>query len=582
MNLNYDELLQRIDIVKVVSHYLEVTKRGSNYEAVCPFHNDTRPSLKISPSKQIFNCFVCHTGGNAYTFIQKYENVSFIEAVKKACDICGIENDIKVVEDREYSSNKNCFLALDDASKYYELYLKTNNGKVGLDYLTSRGIDEETITKFRLGYAPKDGKLLIENLRKKGHDIETLKRAGILSDSVNFTDRYHNRIMFPISDDVGRIRGFSGRILEKTSDNKYVNYPETILFKKNDLLFNLHNAKPLAKKSGYLYIVEGFMDAIALQRIDYPVVATMGTALTDNHINRLKKLNVEIRMLLDSDKAGQSATIASAKNLSRFGITFKIVKNFVNAKDPDELLTRFGKEELITALTQIEEPILHFLNLYKDNELLKTYEQKEEFLNEFSFLLNNQSELVKNRLIEDIAGVLGFSSESIQKYCDTHRENIKKVVKNEEIDEEVLDLTSYLVRVLKQEKKIFKLNNSLIYSEAKLINILRTKRSYYNIFHSKNAVFNSDILNDVLTLIGEVYTENVEKEKIDNEDLKEILNKIDNNDWKNKKNIKGVVLGLMRSDEDANFNESEFCVYLMNHDRDSKKAKSIIKGQELN
>ena len=579
----FEELLRQVDIVKVISHYIEVTKSGSNYEAVCPFHNDTRPSLKISPTKQIFNCFVCHNGGNAFHFVQKFEKIPYINAVKKACDICGVKCDLTIKEDQNEIMHRPLLACLEDLCKYYEIYLKTNNGEAGFKYLTDRGISEETIKRFRLGFAPVNPKLSIELLRKNNHSIDDLISAGILSNSTSFNDRFFNRVMFPISDEYGRIRGFSGRVIDGTKDSKYINYPETVLFKKNELLYNSFNAFPLAKKQGYIYIVEGFMDAISLDEVGYPVVASMGTALTDNHITMLKRLKVEVRLLLDSDSAGRNACISSAKNLSRFGVTYKVVKPFIDAKDPDELYHKLGKEGLIAAINELEEPVISFLNLYQSERKLKTYDQKEQFLKEFAVIINSQSTLIKEKLIRDISAQLDFSAESITSFLNelhkgAERSNVQQVVIDEE---EVLDLNSLLTKYLKSDNKLYNSDSyqGIVLYESRLIKAITFSRTYYNVFHTQKTVFIGSALNKLLAQIGVIYSTS-SVQFIDKGGLDKIISAMNDSSFSSKLGSKIAKVLQITDREDFGSIES-FKVYLGNYEKLKRQNSAKMKAKEL-
>ncbi|HBD05820.1 MAG TPA: DNA primase [Firmicutes bacterium] len=582
MNLNIDELRKKVDIVKVISNFIEVNKKGANYEAICPFHNDTRPSLKISPTKQIFNCFVCHTGGDAFVFVEKYLKIPYIEAVKKACDICGVKTDIVIKKDQVFEDNKDCFSALEDAAKYYQFYLKTNNGKEGLDYLINRGLTQEVIDKFRIGFAPKDSKLMIERLRSNNHSIETLTKAGILSgNSTSFTDRFYNRIIFPITDSYGRVRGFSGRTLEKTSDNKYINYPETILFKKNEILYNMYGAIPLAKKMGFLYVVEGFMDAIAISRVNYPAVATMGTALTIEHVNMLKRLNVEIRLLLDCDKAGREASISCIKILTLNGIKCKMIRE-IGAKDADELLHNAGQEKLVAALNLVEEPVLHLLDMYGASNRLSSYEDKERFIQEFRFLFLAHKDLVRQKLIEDTAKILGFKAESVAEFIESEKRVSQTQVVAPKLSDK-MDLLSIIRMSIKQGNNRFSDSDLDVLAkyEIKIVNSLRFSRSSYNVFYTNKESFCCKYFDAIATAIGEFYTENTQKEMIESDDLPEVLSKAIDINAEDEKVMMMIFQKMELEVNEEAMNDGDFKTYMLKYIAYKKKAVVRNKSMEL-
>ncbi len=367
-----DYVNERSDIVKTVSAFLDVHKKGSSYVAVCPFHNDTNPSLSISPTRNIFKCFVCGVGGNSITFVMKYAHLSYFEAVQKVAQIDGIvipkELATPLVK-REKEVLDPSQKALNDLLAFYQVMLRSPQGDKAREYLKGRQIDDDVINHFGIGYAPKDPTLAIRALReRKGYDVETLEKAGIIaSGSSSLRDRYSERIMFPLRDENGNPVGFSGRkyLPDDPSDSKYVNSPETPLFHKSELLYNLDNARLTMRKDNYLYVVEGFMDVIALYRAGMnSAVALMGTSLTKEHLAFLKKAGVEIRVSLDSDDPGQNATKVLAPHLTQAGIVYRITRRFPPAegKDADEILDREGKEALLKRMGDLLNPLEYSLS----------------------------------------------------------------------------------------------------------------------------------------------------------------------------------------------------------------------------
>lgn len=369
----FKEVDNKADIVKVVSTFLgfnNLQKKGNIYYALCPFHNDTNPSMQVNPERNTFHCWACDSKGKSIEFVKKYKNVKPIEALKIVSDICSIPlpNEFSTDKfipriEKEYPKELH---ALEDADKFYQLVLQSKSGVLGKEYLEKRGLSNEVISHFGIGYAPNDPKMIIESLRKQGYDVPTLSRAGILSTSSTLEDRYYHRVMFPIHDNSGHLVAFSGRVLNKDqSSSKYINYPETSLFKKNEILYHFAKAKEDAKRKGYIYLVEGFMDVIAIVRSGlYAVCGTMGTALTPEHINALKSLSVEVRLCLDSDEPGQLGEERAAEALLKNHVPFRIVRKFTSGKDADEVLTN-GKEQgaeiLLKQLNRLVDPFLFFL-----------------------------------------------------------------------------------------------------------------------------------------------------------------------------------------------------------------------------
>ena len=422
-----DDVLKSADIVRVVQSYLPVIKKGKDYVAKCPFHDDNNPSMHVSPEKQIFNCFVCHTGGNAFTFVQKYDHLSFPEAVKKVADICGYIDprlegikEVKVIDPRRDALIK----CLKDLTTYYQYSLNSPEGKAGLDYFNSRHLDEEMRAKFKLGYAPKDGRATCKFLESKKHSLKTIGDIGVAAnyDGV-YSDKNQGRVIFPICDANGDVVGYSARRIVDDDSAKYINSEESYVFLKRKILYNYHNAKQKAHLAGYVYVLEGFMDVFALYRIGIEsCVALMGTALTEEHIRLLRSLNVEIRLCLDGDAAGQKNTMKSALMLAQAGLDFRIVDNQNNDRDPDEILSDDGPDALKDYLNNLISHMDFVLNFYKNTSPLQTVEQKTKVVEWFVPMLSNmRNPLELDNYLEKLSAITGYSPESIRKMLKTSR-----------------------------------------------------------------------------------------------------------------------------------------------------------------
>ena len=422
-----NDVLKHADIVKVVSAYLPVIRKGKDYLTKCPFHDDTNPSMHISPELQIFKCFVCGTSGNAIGFVRKYEKLSFREAVKKVAEICDYHDprledihEAKVVDPRRTPLVK----CLHDLTVYYQYALNSPEGKAGLDYFNNRHLDANLRSKFQLGYAFKDGKATCRFLEEKGHSLKTIEDVGIASSNNGvYSDRNAGRVIFPIMDANGEVVGYSARRLGDGPEAKYVNSPETYLFHKSNILYNYNNAKEKARIAGYIYVLEGFMDVYALYRIGMEsCVATMGTALTAEHIRLLRSLNVEIRLCLDGDLPGQKATMEIANNLVNNGLSVRIVDNQNSSKDPDEILNQDGAVALNAYLNKLISRVDFILNYYKNTNPLQTTEQKTQLIQEFiPVLLAIRSQIELDSYINKLANITGFAPEAIRNILKTAR-----------------------------------------------------------------------------------------------------------------------------------------------------------------
>ena len=458
-----EDVLKHADIVQVVSSYLPLIKQGKNYKAVCPFHDDTNPSLVVSPDKQFFKCFVCGTGGTAISFVQKYEKISYGEAIKKVCDIVnyhpeGLES---IAKPRKVDERKESLLkCLHDLSLYYQFALNTPEGKEGLDYFEERKLDASLRNKYKLGYAYKDGKSTINFLQKKGHSIKTIEDTGIakMVSSGVYADMNEGRVVFPICDIDGNVVGFSARRLKNDDTAKYMNTPETYLFHKSSNLYNIHIAKDAAKLKGYIYICEGFMDVYALSKIGIDAaVAIMGTALTAEHIQILRSLNVEIRLCLDGDLPGQTAMMKIAKMLSKAGLKYRVVDNQGSSKDPDEILNEDGREALEEYLNKLISQVDFALNYYLRSNPLKTSEEKKMLIKEFlPILARLDSQIELDTYLRKLEKITGFDIESIRSVvrkvrmsnADDSTQVTKEVIENFRPEQKTLQKLSTAEREL--------------------------------------------------------------------------------------------------------------------------------------
>ena len=428
------DVLKHADIVKIIGAYLPLVKKGKNYKAICPFHDDTDPSLTISPEKQFFKCFVCGVGGTAISFVEKHEHIPFIEAVKKVAELSGYHPeglDTTSKSKKEDPRKESILKCLHDLNLYYQFALNSPEGKDGLDYLESRHLDKEMRAKYKLGYAYKDGESTISFLEKKGHSIKVIKDTGVArsAGAGAYTDMNRGRVTFPICDPDGNVVGFSARTLQPDADAKYMNTNDSYLFHKSSVLYNYHIAKDAARQKGYIYVCEGFMDVFALARIKIDAaVAIMGTALTDEHIALLRALNAEIRLCLDGDLPGQSAMMKASNQLTKAGLKFRVVDNQGSKKDPDEILNEDGKEALEAHLNNLISRIDFALNYYLRSNPLKTIDEKKKLIKDFiPILARIDDRLELDSYLRKLEKITGFEMESIRKLVFNYRNNRENV-----------------------------------------------------------------------------------------------------------------------------------------------------------
>ena len=333
------EIRQKNDIVDIISEKIPLVARGKNYFGVCPFHDDTNPSMSVSREKQIYTCFSCHATGNVFNFLMDYEHKEFREVLKELADRVGIPL-VGYHEEKKVTKYDKWYLIYNLALKYYQNNLMSTMGKDARKYLENRNIDEETIKKFELGWSL-DNNNLTNLLTNKGYQIDLLNQVGLSSGN---NDLYHNRLMFPLHDLNGRVIGFSGRIITSGKQNKYLNTKETEIFKKGKLLYHYHIAKEAVRVSKNIIIMEGFMDVIRASIFGFDnTIATMGTALTKDHINNIKRLSLNIILCFDGDEAGQKATLSAGNLFQEAGIEVKVIE-LPEADDPDSFLLTKGKD----------------------------------------------------------------------------------------------------------------------------------------------------------------------------------------------------------------------------------------------
>ena len=438
-NIDFDSIRRQIDIVNVISSYIPLSPTGRNFKGICPFHNDSNPSMMVSPDKQIYKCFSCGASGNVFTFIMNYEKVSFIEAVRKACNIQGInipevENarEVKKVDNKDQRQIK----LMDDLTEFYHYQLLINSQSEANKYLESRFLSKEIVDEFRIGFCPNDGLASVKYLQNKGYTpLEIIEcGVGIETSDGRILDRLRGRLVFPLWDSYGRVVAFSGRRINDQLEQKYLNTPETNLFHKSDVLYNYHRAEKVAHQQGYVYIVEGFMDAISLNRAGVKsVVATMGTAFTKEHIKMLSSLRVELRLLFDCDSAGQKAAFKTLELLQDSNLKVKVVKKWEKGKDADEVLNTLGKETLIDYINNCYSPLefkFEYLRNYYD---VNNYDERKKLaVHGSSFIAKAKlDDLDTEHYVKLLSEISGFSKELINKNVLGYKEKLQEnVVQN--------------------------------------------------------------------------------------------------------------------------------------------------------
>lgn len=373
------EIRSRNDIVEVISEYVLLKQSGRNYKALCPFHTERTPSFMVSPERQLFRCFGCGVSGDVFAFIMKMENVGFPEAARMLAERAGIDipGDGAPGPGRESDIRALVFEANKAAAEYFSwVLLRTRQGSAALDYLRGRGIGEDDIQMFKLGYAPPGWDSLHRALTRKGLTPEILEAAGLVirrRESQGFYDRFRNRVMFTIFDPHGRVVGFGGRVLDD-SQPKYLNSPETVVFSKGGNLYGISAAREEIRASGRAVIVEGYTDVIAAHRAGVrTAVASLGTALTQNQARLLARYAKEVVLAYDADFAGEAATLRGMDLLSAAGLQVRVAV-FPGGKDPDEVIRSEGRDAFVAMLDGARPLVEYKLDLALKNTDLSTME----------------------------------------------------------------------------------------------------------------------------------------------------------------------------------------------------------------
>ena len=531
-----EEIKNRCDIASVISEYMPIRQSGGNYKGLCPFHGEKTPSFHISSSKQIYKCFGCGEGGDVINFVMKMENLDFLDAVKLLANKCGIEINTNMNEEDK--------LKMEKIKKYQDIHLEaarfyfTNLSKgknPGYDYLRKRGLDDKTIKKFGLGYSQKSWNDLIDYLLSKGYDKEDLVECGLVNhkqESNKYYDRFRNRVMFPIFDYRGNVIGFGGRVLDDSLP-KYLNSPDSIIFNKRFNLYGLNfSRKNIINRT--IVLVEGYMDLISLFQYGVRnVVATLGTALTEQQGNLIKRYADTAIISYDSDEAGIKAALRAIEILSKIGLNIKVL-NLRDAKDPDEFVRKYGLEEYKKAIDEathyIKFKIDHLkksFNLDKDEERVKFGKEASKIIKELKSpvevdyytnyiakQINISTESIKKEVYgKDYNKVYNNKYKKFEKKSERAIEKPKIIKKGKELVEETLIklmLESKKIReitLLKLDKTDFLLNDS-----KEILNYIIKNRDLDKITIDKIKSLN----------ISEEYLKDLEKISLDGIDMNDI------------------------------------------------------------
>ncbi|RIO88047.1 DNA primase [Staphylococcus haemolyticus] len=533
-----NEIKDKTDILDLVSEYVKLEKRGRNYIGLCPFHDEKTPSFTVSEDKQICHCFGCKKGGNVFQFTQEIKDLSFVEAVKELGERLNISVDIGNSSDytSQIASDDLAMIEMHELMNEYYQYalLKTVEGEDALNYLTNRGFTEELIKARGIGYAPNHTHFCHDFLQQKGYDIELAYEAGLLSrneENFSYFDRFRDRIMFPLKNAQGRIVGYSGRT-HNNQEPKYLNSPETPIFQKRRLLYNLDQARKYIRKNDEAILLEGFMDVIKSDSSGLkPVIASMGTALSDEHITVLKKLTSHITLMFDGDFAGQEATIKTGQHLLQQGLNVFVVQ-LPKDMDPDEYITKYGNEKFLEYVNKEKKSfILYKVNRHKD-EITNNDLAYERYLKEVTqdiAMINSQ--ILQNKVIKDVANIFNVDPSTLNGNVLGQQQYVQN-------DPYFNDYQSYDSEIQQNVNAMFSnLSKQESAERALLKHFMHDKDLFLN-YHKQleNDDFSNQFFKRIYSILEEFYAEN-DKYSIsdmilytDNDDLRDAIIALDSYD----------------------------------------------------
>lgn len=563
-----------VDILDIISEYVDLKRAGSNYKGLCPFHNEKTPSFVVSPEKNIFHCFGCGESGDAITFIMKYNHLDFIEAIEELSSKLNIKlrKKTKNYDKKKIDENRRLYNLNREAAIFFYRNLKTH--KNAYIYLTRRGINNNIVDKFGLGYSSENWDELLNYLLKKGYSIEEIDKAGLISkskDGEKFFDRFRGRIIFPIWDIKNRIIGFGGRLItEQGNMPKYLNSPDSPIFIKGKNLYGLNKSKDNIREKSQIILVEGYMDVISLSLhgIDN-AVASLGTALTKDQIKLIKRYSENIIISYDSDNAGKQAAIKAAALIKEEGLNSKIVE-LEEGMDPDEYLKKYTTTEYKNKIKNSKNFLEFIMDYNKEKYNFSSIEEKLEYINVISrYLLLVKSPVELDLYIEKLSKISETSTESIKKEI----ENMKK---RKELREQ--KNKNNLFNNKRIETKDFKpLDSEDIYTkiEKEFLNLLINRPKFINKLSQEipSYKFNDKENKQIYETLIEIYENEEKKIAINVENLSEdVLNRI--------KEIEDIELNIDENKMEKAFKDIKKKLDINYYLREKQKIMKHIKETE--
>ncbi len=520
-----EEIKLKSDIVTVIGEFLPLKKRGRNFITNCPFHNEKTPSFTVSPEKQIYHCFGCNASGNVFTFLIEHEHMSFGEALKYLGDKAGV-----VLNDNNFNNHGKPKNSEDDQKKerqinihqfvarYFYKKLQDEYGKEAFAYAKNRGLSKETLEKFKIGYAPFKSDELISQLAKLGYTADELLESGIFSKSMEgkIYSKFFNRLIFPIENIQNKIIGFGGRVIGN-SEPKYLNSPETGIFKKKYNLYGLNIAKEDIRKKNQVLVMEGYMDVVSVwQKGILNAVASLGTSFTEEQGRLLLRYSNEIVMVYDNDDAGKNAAVRAAGLLRSLNVNVKIA-DLNGAKDPDEFINKFGLNSFLERIRKSKSSFRYILDL---NKSIYNYKEPEDKVkcarNVLPEIMSQQDPLLRNEYIKILCEELSINKNAIEEIIFKGNDNIivennkaiklkdKEINVNDNYDKAQLNLLKIIINQLEYSEYLIKekfedfFNNSLI--KRSLLMILEIPMEFRTIKYMVDKIDDEKVKNLIIYL----------------------------------------------------------------------------------
>ncbi len=431
-----NDITNRLDIVDIVSETVKLTRKGNRYWGLCPFHEEKTSSFSVTPDKNLFYCFGCHAGGNIFTYVMKRDGIEFGEAVEMLAGRAGVQLTLSSKNKKADQIRKNVLEINQAAAQFYNRNLLSNQHQLAYDYMVSRGIKQETIEEFKIGYAMDSWNALEEHLLKKGYAEHYIKISGLIKRSSNdrYYDLFRNRIIFPISQYNGDLLGFGGRVIDDSMP-KYLNTPETELYSKRRNLYGLYQAREAVRKENEVLLVEGYMDCVKIHQNGIKnCAASLGTAFTSEQAVLLRRYAERVIILYDGDEAGQRETLRAIDILRDQELNVEIV-TLPGGKDPDEYLELYGKEEFLHYIKNNKVTYLEFkINRYINQEKEMNLEGQRKIINSVKMDINSlASEIEKYYYIKTLAKKLRLEENIVYREISSKSRDNRPIAENKSI-----------------------------------------------------------------------------------------------------------------------------------------------------